>query len=260
MRWITFCLLLLAVDAHAERRQLLYRASSVAAAGISSPADIANLYAWYKGNSLVTNAAGTTPPSDGDFIIAWGDKSGNGHDLSTNSNPLALPLKWFSAATTGRTIGGVESGGANSYLRVGFTALPDTTIFILWRINSSGAYVLPLDSTNSLASQAIYKSNGDAFAMYSGTEVTGGTTVSGTFYVQTCQFNSGGNDTMRTNGVVISAALNSGNQSLDGLTVGASRLGATQPVSGEYMVEIAIYNRLLNTTEMSQVETYLLEQ
>jgi len=217
-----------------------------------SPTDLSGLFAWYKGDNLVTNSADASPPSDGDSIKAWGDSSGNNHTLTIASgNPT-----WNNAATTGRAQGGLVFG-VNKQLQVGFTAVAGTTVFVLWRNNSAGATHMAVDSTNTANRQAVYINGANAFAIYAGDAfLTTGTAANPSFNVQTGIFVTAGDDTIRTNGVVAITGV-SGADTLDGLTVGSAFNGGNNLGAGEYVAEVVIYNRNLNSTECGQVETYL---
>jgi len=222
--------------------------------GSFSPSDLSGLFAWYKADALVTNTAHATPPADNDTIEGWGDSSGNNRTLTpATGNPI-----WRNAATTGRTIGGLQFSAATR-LRIGFTAVSGCTIFSLWRNNSSGSSHATCDSTNSAQRQMVYISGGDAFAIYAGNAfVTTGTAANPSYNVQTAIFVTAGNDTIRTNGVVAISSSDAGSETLDGLTVGAAWDGGNNLGTGEYVSEVVVYNRNLNSTECGQVETYLL--
>ncbi len=221
------------------------------------PTDIANLHAWYKGDAGITNTSGSGSPANDDPIAWWGDSSGNGRHLRTNNVHGSTPL-FKSSSSTGKSFGGLQFAGTTNSLRIGFTALPDTTIFVVWRTASAGSYKLFLDSTNAAARQVMYKRNTDLFTIASATEQTvSGAIPNPSWNVFCAQFNSAGNDSIYTNGVVASTALVAGTQSLDGLTVGSANDGTSPLGSGEYLVEVIIYNRLLNSTEIGGVNSYL---
>jgi hypothetical protein len=220
---------------------------------ITTPDQIANLFAWYKADNLVTNAAGTTPPADNDTIKGWGDSSGNNRVLT----PAASNPTWRNAATTGRTIGGFQFS-ATTRMRVGWTAFNGSTVFALWRNNSSGATHMVVDSTNTANRQSVYISGADAFACYSGNAfVTTGVAANPSFNRQTVIFVNAGNDTIRTNGVVAISSSDSGSDTFDGITVGSQWDGGNNLGTGEYVCEVIVYNRNLNSTECGQVEAYL---
>lgn len=238
--------------ASADRRRLMM-GGNVASAAVDSPDDIANLFAWYKADALVTNTAASSPPSNGDSIMAWGDSSGNGRHLTTNRP--ATPPTWENAAGTGKSFGGME-GAATASLSVGFTAQANTTIFIVWRINSGATFVIPIDSTNASARQVLYKNNSPGFSAFSGTDLAGGNAVTGTWFIEAATFNSGGNDTLYTNSVAVVTG-DAGNQSLDGLNLMTARDGTSSLGANEWVGEVVVYSRVLTSTEIGQVFTYL---
>lgn len=228
-----------------------------ASGGISSPTEIANLFAWYKGDAAVTNTAGGSPPTTDDAIAWWGDSSGNGRHLRTNNVHGTTPI-WKNSGATGKSYGGMQFAGTTNQLKIGFSAQADTTMFVVWRTASSGTYKLFLDSTNSAARQVMYKRNTDLFTIFSGTEqIVAGAIPNPSWNIMCAVFNSAGNDSVYTNGVVASTSLSAGNQSLDGLTLGGAYDGTNPIGSGEYLVEVVIYSRLLNSTEIGQVNDYL---
>ena len=227
-----------------------------AAAGSYSPSDTANLFAWYKSDALLTNSTGTSPPAADESVKGWGDSSGNGRHVTTN-NPTAIMPIFKSAAAIGKSQGGLEFGSGKR-LRVGFTALPDTTIFVVWRAAISGGYVFATDSTNSSARQGVYQTGSGVLKIYSGTEQTASSVVPNPSWNILCGvFTSSGNDSSYTNGVVFSTTLTSGNQSLDGLTLGSDWSGSSPLSVGEYLGEVIVYDRNLTGTEIGQVSTYL---
>lgn len=243
-KWIISLLLLLAVGGVlAERRQLLYRAPTAASGGISSFSDIANLFAVYDGNLLVTNSAGN-PAADGEKLLSWGDSSGNGHHAFTNG----VDTTYESAPSMG-TNKAIRMGS----FRAGFTALPDTTILVAVRVTALGSFIAAIDSTNSAAAQTIYKDNADLPTIYSGTVLApaSGAMSLNANHTLIATFNSGGNDSLYTNGVLCVTG-DSGNQSLDGATLGD--LDAQTIPWGDYVGLIVIYNRILNSTEIAQID------
>ncbi len=244
------------VKSQALYESLLLLNQGAAAAPIV-PTDIANLYAWYKGDAGITNTSGSGSPANDDAVAWWGDSSGNGRHLRTNNVHGTTPL-FKSAATIGKSQGGIQFATSTNQLKVGFTALPDTTIFVVWRNASGGTYKITMDGTNAAAVQELYKRNTDVFGMYSGTEQTASGALVNPSWNKLCGvFNSAGNDSMYTNGVVVSTSLSAGNQSLDGLTVGGAGNGTSSLGNAEYLGEVIIYNRLLNSTEIGQIFTYL---
>lgn len=232
--------------------------SNRAAAAAFAPTDIANLFAWYKSDALVTNTAGVSPPSGGDSVAKWGDSSGNGRHLQTNSAAIAAPL-YIAPATTGKTYGGIEkAAGAN--LRVGFTAQADTTIFVVWRNATAGSQKVVLDSTNVSNRQIVYKKTTEFLATYAGSEIAanGVAIANPSWNIVAATFNSAGSDSLYTNGVAFTTSGTVGAQTLDGLSVLARYdNGGDSLVTGEYLGEVIIYNRVLNSTEIGQVNTYL---
>lgn len=253
---ISALLLAVVFTATADRRRLMLARNVTAEAAVDSPDDIANLFAWYKGDALVTNTAGALAAAD-ESVAWWGDSSGNGRHLRTNNVHNTTPV-YKTAAQTGKSQGGIQFAGTTNQLKIGFTALPDTTIFVVWRNNSGGAYKFTVDSTNTSARQTMYKRNTDLFTIASVTEQTvAGAIVNPSWNKFCAVFNSAGDDSIYTNGVVASTTLVSGSQSLDGLTLGGAWNGTSSIGNGEYLGEVIIYNRLLNSTEIGQIFTYL---
>lgn len=250
---ILLALLVAVLSVQADRRALMMSKRTTASA--YSPTDTANLFAWYKADALLTNLIGTAVIGEGTNIIAWGDSSGNGRHLTTN-NPTASAQRYKGTAATGKSQGGIERIAA--YMRVGFTAQADTTIFIVWRNASSGDNAIPIDSTNSAARQLVYKDPSNFPTISAVTAASGNIAfVNPSWNIVAGVFNSGGNDSLYTNGVAYSTSLTAGSQSLDGLTILATYNDNGPLGTGEYVGEIIIYNRNLNSTEIGQVNTYL---
>ena len=257
-RILLISLLLLAVifTVSADRRRMLMTRNVASAA--YSPSDTANLFAWYKSDALVTNTSGASPAAGGDSVASWGDSSGNSRHLRTNSAAIAAPL-YIAPATTGKTYGGIEKGaGAN--LRVGFTAQVDTTIFAVWRNATAGNQKVVVDSTNASNRQIMYKKTTEFIATYAGSEIlaNGVAIANPSWNIVAATFNSAGNDSLYTNGVAFTTTGTVGATTLDGLSIlsrydnGGDSLG-----SGEYLGEVIIYSRVLNSTEIGQVNTHL---
>lgn len=227
-----------------------------AAPAVDSPDDISGLFFWYEGDEAVTNSSGALASAD-ELVSWWGDKSGNGRHLRTNNVHGVNPI-YKTAAQTGKSIGGLQFAGTTNQLKVGFTAQADMTIFVAWRTASSGSYKIFLDSTNASARQVMYKRNTDLFTISSVTEQTvAGAIPNPSWNIMCAVFNSGGNDSIYTNGVVASTSLVAGNQSLDGLTIGGAYDGTNPLGNAEYLPTIIGYNRLLNSTEIGQVFTFI---
>jgi len=222
----------------------------------TQPPDISGLFAWYKADNLVTNLSGTTPPTDNDLVQGWGDSSGNNHVLSTN-NPTAAGPTWRNGATIGKNQGGIQFASGR-HMRVGFTGLANTTICTTWRNNSSGGTHMVIDSTNSGNRNAVYINGSDNFTIYSGGAfLVGGTAVAfPTWNIEIGVFNGSGNDSIYTNGILAVTGV-SGSDTLDGLNVGSANDGNNNLGAGEYVGEVIIYNRNLNSTELDQIFTYL---
>jgi len=229
---------------------------NVAGSSVISPTDLSGLHAWYKADNLVTNLAGTTPPANGDAIKGWGDSSGNNRVLSTN-NPTAAGPTWNNSATTGKNQGAIVFASGKN-IRVGFTGLANSTICTVWRNNSSGASHMVVDSTNSANRNSVYINGSDNFTIYSGGAfLTGGSAVANpSWNIEIGVFNGSGNDSIYTNGVLAVTGV-SGSDTLDGLNVGSDNTGANNLGAGEYVGEIIIYNRNLNSTELGQIDAYL---
>lgn len=235
-----------------QHRREAFRPSGGGAV-VDSPDDLSGLFAWFKSDALVTNTAGNLTQTGGDQIKTWGDSSGNGHYLFTN-NPSYAP-QFDSSATTGKSYGGLEFG-TSEHMETAFAALPNTTIFLVWRVASLGTYVLAIDSTNSSNRQILYKHSNNSMRITSGTDITGGTTGNGVWWIMCGVFNSSGNDSFYTNGVLVATA-DAGNQSLAGFTVGSGYDGNSITGNDSWVGEIIIYNRNLNSTEVGQIFSYL---
>lgn len=207
---------------------------------ISDWSDIPNLFLVLDANLGATNSAGSLAVG-GDKLKSWRDSSGNGHHVFTNGAACT-----FSSSAFG-TNAGINFGS----MWAAFTALPDTTILIAVKLTTSGTYLAGFDSTNTTARQIVFKDNAGLPNFYSGTTRTGGNALALGYYTFMATFNSGGNDFLYTNGVQCVTG-DTGNQSLDGIKVGA-QYDDTIPW-GQYIGLVVIWNRVLNATERGQVE------
>ena len=249
--------LLIAVPVKADRRGLLLTAKPPAAGGGGPkiPTDLSGLTGWWKTDALLTNAADSTSINSGDKIKGWGDSSGNNKTLfqptdgsrgvATNSLRNGLAGVYFTGST---------------WMDVGFVApQANTTVFALIQFPlAAGSFGFVFDSTNSAARQAGLKiSSSEVMEIFSGgTGRDDATTRSAGAWLIVCwKFDSAGNDVMRVNGTTVVSGLDSGSQSLDGLTLGARYLHDLS--WGGAIVELFMFNRVTNSTEDTDMETYL---
>lgn len=204
--------------------------------------DISGVVAIYDANIGATNSAGSLAV-DNDKLKAWRDGSGSNYHVVTNGNACT----WHGAVFG--TNAGIEFGS----MWAATAAISNSTIFTAVKLTSLGGFLVAVDSTNSASRQLIYKDNADKPSFYSGTVLQGGNAlVVNTYYTFMATFNSSGNDFLYTNGVQCVTG-DAGNQSLDGIKIGAQYDDTLQWV--QYIGLVVIWNRVLNATERGQVET-----
>lgn len=233
----------------ADRRGTLSAVRSASGGGgISDPTAISGLHLWVKADGSLSNEFNLAPGNGGSVVI-WKDASGNGRDLThALSGSPNLVSSWRNG------LPGVTFAGTDN-LRIGFSSLASCTVFAVVKHAATGSFGFIYDSTNGSARCALYKNGSEVLNTYSGTGDVGGTTLSGgSFYIACSVHNGSGTDENWVNGSQVATG-SSGNQGLDGLTLGA-RNDEVQAYGGD-IGEFIIYNRVLNSTEIGQVFTYL---
>lgn len=252
------------------------RALAQSTCGISGPNDITNLLAWWDAADPTT----INPPSNPNTDVAlqvWADKSGNGYDLAQNT-AANQPTWRFNTGIN--ALGSVEFDGTDDWLETAFAALSgltDVTVFyvaandvspdgpVLWGYDSTAG-----NSTNAwqvAGADAPGSLTGESFSLASNGNVAGTTNADytlGTDIVTITQTTA--LSTLRVNLTARTLSLGNPAQDLtpsaavggnaDTLRVGGDDL-TTQSVFDGMIGEIIIYDRVLNATEIDQVECYL---
>jgi hypothetical protein len=219
----------------------------------SGPADISNLWAWYKADVGVKEADDSVV-EDLDDVKTWEDQSGNGRHL-TQATAAARP-RW--AANIRASKGGITafSGDwlANTF---GATMGANSTWFVVLRMPAStGTNTVAFDGLG-VSPVAIYKNSSERIVTTAGTQLVSTATVSANgFYIITLVAN-GGNGIQRYNGgagfVEKTGAI--GSNTPTGLTACNDSSHALHFTG--YLHEIIVYNKALNSTEYGNVEAYL---
>lgn len=245
----------------------------IGAASVVVPSDIPNLNLWYDAsvsNSLYLQNGSGTAPTNGQAVQNWIDKQGNGRNANQatgNRQPT-----WQSNQQNG--LGSLLFDGVNDVLSLNPIAwslsLAGQTTFIVVKASTlSGTPRISQTNTNGFqffwdTYWGIETGGGRATStnagnttnyvymgmIFDGTQTDANTTVQNNKRVkfringteQTLTFSANANTTT-------SAAANS-------LFVGGDSSPSSNPFTG-YIGEMMIWTKTLNTTEISQVETYL---
>lgn len=203
----------------------------------SNPAQISNLQLWLKADAI-------TGKNDGDAISTWTDSSGNNNNATQATVSLqpvyktnilnGQPVVRFDAADDGMsTTLGVSSGSL--------------TVFVVYDTNSASSSRRAVQGSNNW----LIGPWGGAHQYFNGAFINGGSQGLGTFVIAAAvQTSSSG--TLYINGV---------NKGSNGSTTlpGTFYLGVgtyLEPLGGD-IAEVIVYNKELNATEISGVNTYL---
>lgn len=213
-----------------------------------TPESIANMVFWLDPYSLLTNDVGGTP-ADGAEIFVWGDKGPNSFYF-TNYNGVGLVYHSSGGPTNGPH---VTSSGVSSCLVMNDDRhwnQPNTVFLVMKQDDTTARYYF--DTTNSSYRNSI-RITTSKLNIQAGATLTAPNTwdTSGGWVIVTAQYN-GVSSLIRTNG-----ALNvSGDANPD--PASRPRLGPPDGnTGGDYMAEYIMYNSLLSSNQMRQVEEYL---
>lgn len=232
--------------------------NGIAAVDTFSPDDISDLKVWLAQSSM--KESDNSDPEDGD-TVKWNDISGNGWHISNDTGsrwPTYDSKSWGGAA---------RFNGAHWLTNAAFSQAQPNTVFMVAtyaRAETTAAHTWNILYGNAPSGGAgeIYRNN------VSGSDTTGNLISAGTAssvmqvthqtpHVYTAAFNTTASF-MRVDGVVQGSGMNINTGTKDDLTIGAFTDG-TFP-SYALVAEVIVYNRLLNTNEIQQVESYLYEK
>lgn len=135
----------------------------------------------------------------------------------------------------------------------GRTLTQPTTIFSVIKVETTVNAVFYYDGITSGNRHALYDHTGSTgYGFFGGTQLTGGT-VDTNPHIFRAVYNTTSSVLYKDGTSIISG--NAGSNTLTGLTLGANNAGATN--FDGFLGEIIVYNKVLSTTEVTQVQTYL---
>ncbi|MFT5153018.1 MAG: sialidase-1 [Planctomycetota bacterium] len=214
------------------------------------------LHAWFDAADGVN---GSGQPAHGSSVSAWGDRSGNGHDLlRVDTDPDLRPV-FVSAA--GNSLPAVEFDG-NDFIWGDSTGQFGTltgakTILLALEVNSAnGGYVF--DGTSSTGRNALITGQNASpglWNLFTGQSATVGETIStGVVQVHSVMFDTT-THAQWINGVLSSNGSGAADD-LRGFLLGA-RYSLDHELSGR-VSEVLVYSEALTDTDRAALESYLL--
>lgn len=208
-----------------------------------SPPDVDSLKLWYDAtdDSTITESSGA--------VSAWADKSGNSHDLTQGVGSRQ--------PTTGsRTINSLNvidfDGGdvmANTY---GSTLSQPVTGFIVGAFDVTGGQYF-FDGIVSGNRFALFSSAGSVLSLFAGGSQFGTSTIDINNHIYGYTINGASSEILIDSTVVDTG--NPGAGTMTGVTIGARYDNSSYLDGG--IGEFIMYEKVLNTTEVTFVEQYL---
>ncbi len=216
--------------------------------GVAEVSDLADLTAWYRGNSGVT--------TDANGVNAWADQSGNGYDV-TQATDAKKPDN--TDTQNGLTV--ITFDGTDDELAYGvslFTAISQpNTIFLVYQWTYlDGNARIPLDGDGSGTRNVIYRlgSAGYNLAFHAGSTADTGTGADTNMHVHACVFDGASSD-YRLDGSYIMQAGNVGTNALDGITLGS--MYTSNAPAHVRIAEALFYDGEKTLSEMQAIEVEL---
>jgi hypothetical protein len=223
--------------------------------GISAPTDIANCVLWLDGSdaaNIYTDSGLTTLVSaDGDPVGGWKDKSTGGHNATQATSGNRPTYK--TAIKNGKSV--LLLDGVNDQLTVSLS-LGARTIFIVARSDStsSGAYetLLTVGGGSGFFFKVADGTGAFACNLYNGGDNLSGTSAVNSWVVfSVANDGTAGNDDLYKNASIFASVALAGSAAYD--SVGGH---GAEYLTG-YIAEMVAFDRLLNSTEIGQMHTYL---
>lgn len=211
-----------------------------------SPSSLSGLQFWVDFSDL------STITSSGGLVSQVTDKSGNGRDISqsTSSNRPAI------GASTKNGMDVLTFDGSDNLKAALWTQPQPVTMFAVVRNSeNSGANRQIIGNTNSI-SPVFYKS-GNVWHLYSASELASSVSVDNSWHYLSGVVNSG-SSVLRLDGTQIAAG-NTGSNSWNNSSIA---IGNSPDAGNGFgwigdIAEVFIYSRVLSTSEITQVESYL---
>ncbi len=212
----------------------------------NNPDDFAGLEFWFDGKDASTFSL------NGNKVIQWDDKSGNGRHVS---NAVDVTRPTWNAVTGRVTFTAANSTFLQSAAFASALSQPNT-IFVVYKITGNLAdSEIIFDGVTGVGRNVFWIHGGD-FRIYGGaTLIDGATNANDNIHVA-C-FN-GVSSEYWINGVSVLAG-NVGADPLDGITLGTLNSFGMQFADAELM-EVFGYNRVMTTSERQSLELYVTDK
>ena len=222
-----------------------------------APKGIDGLYAWFDAND-----SSTITKDSSNKVSKWTDKSGNslGSNLDLLQSSSSLQPTWTSGDKNGLT----TLNFSGSYMKTDTSvSIPSEsqpiTYFFVAKTGSSGERIIFDGSYGSSSDyedwrQNIGKNGSNNWFVDGGATSTGASNT--TWYYATAIFN-GSSGQLNLNGTTISSTLTTGTRKLRFGTMGTWSDGTSSQRWEGTIAEFIVYNRLLTSAEILEVETYL---
>ena len=211
-----------------------------------SPSSLSGLQFWVDFSDL------STITSSGGLVSQVADKSGNGRDISqpTSSNRPTI------GASTKNGMDVLTFDGSDNLKSAVWTQPQPVTMFAVVRNSeNSGSNRQIIGNSNSI-SPVFYKS-GNVWRLYSASELASSVSVDNSWHYLSGVVNSG-SSVLRLDGTQIAAG-NTGSNSWNNTSIA---IGNSPDAGNGFgwigdIAEIFVYSRVLSTSEITQVESYL---
>lgn len=235
-----------------------------------SPTSITNIKAWFKADGTITK--------DGSNVVSqWSDDAGTGNHMAQAT--AGRRPTWVDSVLNGKPIVRFDSTSTatGKFLSKdgwnGGGVLDDMTVFIVHKPGNTTSTMVPVGSSDQFGDWSIFTNRNDKFVSIqgknseTGTILDGSTAESSSFKVvsATLSYKVGPyNDraTVRLNGSVEVNDQITGAARPEAMRIGSgygtdySALPNTYWYNGD-IAEVIVYAKILNSTELGQVESYL---
>lgn len=220
---------------------------------VFSPSSISNLYAWYDASDI------TTITKTSDRVSQWNNKEGTTARDLVQATGGSQPL-WLSANKNGKDVIDFTSSRKMATSAV-LTSIPQPiTSFLVVYVPATDASVhhsiTEFDESSGSTFHIFYKEDNDTLRTSSGSadSFTDATLLNSWRYVTVISNNATASK-IRVGGVEKLSSVITGTNGFAGIRVGEYR------TTGRYwnnkIAEIIIYSKLLDATEIGNVESYL---
>lgn len=216
------------------------------APAFTDPTTIANLYAWWKADSLSLN--------DGDLVATWTDSSGNGRSQVQATDAKKPTYKTNIQNGKPGVLFPTTANSGMSY--AGDPGVTQTTFIVYSRVSAFSYYQRAIQ--NAGGNGPFIGPNNGTHTYYNGRYITGTSITNNVPIIATVIQQGPQIDTFYQDGT--SKGFNSQNGSgsgyPNGVGLSAGGSGYNEPMNG-YIFEVLIYSRALNDFEKAEVEQYL---